>query len=148
MLSTRRTAKGTNRISQTIKDLQPGRVYHVNVYAFDPNKIDRKVLIPLSVEINGAEMISGKDEVLKGKSGKPKSRKIKDDELYTAPVIGGTPITIHHYNRLFWATSETAELVLSDWPSVIELGGVAGEEILWDFIEMAPDESLNFPAIK
>lgn len=148
MLSTRRSDIKPNRISQTIQGLQPGRVYQVNVYASDPKQINRQNLIPLSVEVNGAEVIGRENKVLQGKSGKPKAAPAKENESYMPPATGGTPITMSHYNRLFRATSETAELVLSDWVSEDAPGGAAGEQVLWDFIELAPDESLNLPFVK
>ncbi|HWL51672.1 MAG TPA: hypothetical protein VNQ90_04510 [Chthoniobacteraceae bacterium] len=138
MLLTRRGPKEPNRITQTIRDLQPGRVYHVNVYALDVRDPARKELLPLSVNVRGAERLNATDRTHEARSAKNPPKKGPEDDAFIFTV--DTPrhrLTWHHFHRLFKATSTTALLELSDE------GAQEGAEIAWDFIELAPDVSLQ-----
>ena len=54
VLRTRRTAAARNVISQTIKNLEPGRLYSLKLYRTDPGYSNRP--IPVSIVVQGAQL--------------------------------------------------------------------------------------------
>ena len=48
------------------------------------------------------------------------------------------PYYLNYHQVVFRAQEETAELQLSDWMSSDEPGGPAGEEQIWNFIQIQP----------
>ncbi len=151
VLYTRRDPNRPNRISQTLHELTPGRVYHISVYTQDLNHTDKAVPIEVGIQIDGAELLP--EHSLEKTSVIPAKEKQAGANVQSEPVAFDMPDTgtrlkmaWHHSRRLFRATTPTAELTLSDWPSDQPPSEGVGQELIWDFIEVAPDASLE-PAL-
>lgn len=142
VLYTKRDPERPNRISQTVRDLIPGRVYHVDVYTQDLNCSDKPADIAIGIQLNGAEILP-EHSFDKTIVSPAKSSRTQDDGLTFEVETGDLKMAWLHSRRLFRATAPTAELVLSDWPGDKPPAGGAGQELVWDFIELAPDVSLE-----
>lgn len=132
VLWTQRSASAANQVSQTIQNLTVGKTYHVNVYAVDLTNYGTDSIITGSVTISGATALAAES----------------NDTVTLTPAFapGGTnPITLYctKFHRKFVATSTTATLSISDWQSPSTIGGTAGQQIVWDFIDVANDVALE-----
>ena len=122
-----------NVCSQEIRNLQPGKLYSVKAlsgdYADLLNGEDVKKMLPLSVSIEGAEVIAGKSFQEGWRSN------YQND-------LGARSGTYYYWMNLhrivFRATSEEAQLVISDWIGDADPGGPIGQEIICNFIEIQP----------
>ena len=45
---------------------------------------------------------------------------------------------MNYHWRVFRAKAATARLVVSDWKSAAEAGGPAGQELMFNFLELQP----------
>ncbi|MCX7778277.1 MAG: hypothetical protein N2381_09535 [Armatimonadetes bacterium] len=118
----RRSPKRPNIVSQEIANLEVGRLYSLKLVVADYNGISQKKtakeFLPISVRIEGADVIKGFEEVI--------------------PTRTITGQWINFYWRLFKAKSNHAKLVISDWLSDIEPGGPPGQELMLNFVEIQP----------
>ena len=122
-----------NACSQAIRNLQPGKLYSAKVlsgdYADLLNGEDVKKMLPLSVSIEGAEVIADKSFQEGWRSN------YQND-------LGARSGTYYYWMNLhrivFRATSEEAQLVISDWIGDADPGGPIGQEIICNFIEIQP----------
>lgn len=130
VLWTQRNASAPNKISQTISNLTVGRTYHVNVYALDLVSYGSTAVLAGSVVVTGATTIAS-------------------ETAHTAtlsPALaqpGGSPISVcwNKYHLVFTATGATATITISDWNTPTSAGGPVGQQIIWDYIDVAPDYS-------
>lgn len=142
VLYTKRDPERPNRISQTVRDLVPGRIYHVDVYTQDLNCSDKPADIAIGIQLNGAEILP-EHSFDKTIVSPAKSSRTQNDGLTFEVETGDLKMAWLHSRRLFRPTAPTAELVLSDWPPNQPPAAGAGQELIWDFIELAPDVSLE-----
>lgn len=129
----RRSAAGSNTISQTISGLQVGRTYSVKLLSADYGELlagsSVKAIHPMSVAIDGAELVEG--------------AKYQYQEPYsTRGRLGGftdqTPLWINLHWHVFRATGTSATLKISDWVSPNQPGGPEGQELAINFVEVKP----------
>ncbi len=129
----RRSAERPNVLSQTIRGLQPGRLYSVKLLSADFGELQAgkssKVLHALSVELEGCELIEG--------------TRYQYQEAYpTRARIGEftneNPLYVNLHWHVFRATGTTAMLRISDWRTPDDPGGPEGQELMVNFIEVKP----------
>ena len=112
-VSMRRSAKGPNRLAQTIRNLTKGREYSVGFYSYNPKKDDPATRHGVRVEIARGGVL---------------------EPLCSQAVFE----RLNWHFVVFRAQADTAELSLSDWRTASDPGGPAGQDLLYDFIQVQP----------
>lgn len=130
----RRSAKGPNRLSQTIGNLVPGRLYALEFATSDY----ADVLNPGSIETPDLALCA---EVVGG---------VFDDFLAIRPVYGNprakpgrpaqrpTATRVMDTRLVFRATAREARLVFSDWTNETTPGGAVGRTVTLNYISVNP----------
>ena len=128
-LTMKRSEKGPNAFSQTIKDLQPGRLYSFEMYVCDYNdlcapkpKKPEETKAIASVVIDGADVDSARSFA----------------ETYASNPEPKTPVCITYYWKVFRAKRTSATLTVSDWPESGQPAAPFGQEQAFNFIEIQP----------
>lgn len=125
----KRSARQPNRLHQTLQALTPGQWYSLKMISADMNQLDVKQSSGLSIELKNSLV--------------DKNRSFS--HLYPnnyAHSFG--PYNVDHqawmnYQRVvFQAQGTTAELTISDWQDERTPGGAAGQDIIFNFIEVRP----------
>ena len=133
VLWTRRDAARPNVISQAIQHLEPGQLYSLRFFTGNYQDllggISRNYGHGISVKIEGVEIIPGKCFQAKIKSCYAVRFKSFNRK---------NPYRMNYHQRVFRAKSESARLVLGDWASDADPGGPAGEELVWNFMQVQP----------
>jgi hypothetical protein len=125
----RRSEKGPNTFSQTIKDLEPGRLYSMKMFSCDyndlinpkPKKIEETKSVA-TVVIEGVEVDAKRTFV----------------EVYSSSPEPRIPVCITYHWKVFRAKATTAKLTVSDWQSEKEPGAPFGQEQTFNFLEIQP----------
>ncbi|MFH1744231.1 MAG: hypothetical protein ABIH23_34955, partial [bacterium] len=126
----RHSTKGPNRVSQTVKDLDLNRLYSLKMISLDLNNPEKEQKLPVSISLEGAEIIPERSFQAVYKSGKQ-----CQDEATGRSISNPN----FNYHRLvFQSTSRSAELIISDWQSPTESGGTEDQELACNFIEIQP----------
>lgn len=132
-LWTKRSADRPNVVSQQIRNLVPGRTYSLRFITGDYQELlrgksnDRKHAI--SIKIENVEVVDAKSFRAIVRSG----------YWYPfGPFNRDNPYWMNYHQRVFRAKEVTSRLVLSDWASDQSAGGPAGEELVWNFIQVQP----------
>jgi hypothetical protein len=125
----KRSPKRPNVVSQTIKELTPGRLYSLRMYSgdFQDLSIERKHAI--TIALNGAEVLPGK------------SFQHVFANCYShhwGPFDDKHRGWMNYHWIIFRATRSEAGLRISDWSSDREPGGPAGQELMMNFVEVQP----------
>jgi hypothetical protein len=123
-----RSEKGPNRISQTLSSLRAGQVYSVKLLSADMRRLDAKDSPGLNIEIGNAEIIQDRSFRYVYPSNYA-------HEL--PPYSKDHPAWICYQRVVFRAKGSAAELSISDWANGA-LGGPAGQEIGFNFVEAQP----------
>jgi len=129
----RRSARAPNRVSQTLKNLEPGRLYSLKVITADREdyrnvrSVERRHVF--RIDLDNVDLLSdrGYQEVIQSVTGQevpPFSRAIQ-------------PWFNYHY-RLFRARGESATLTFSDWAGEGVRRGPVGQELMINFVEAQP----------
>jgi hypothetical protein len=126
----KRTAKGPNTFSQTIKDLEPGRLYSMKMFSCDYQDLAN----PKAKTRDEATPFIGK-MVLEGVEVDPKR---SFTEMYASSPEPRIPVWITYHWKVFRAKGTTAQLVVSDWPNDKEATGTFGQEQTFNFLEIQP----------
>jgi hypothetical protein len=124
----KRSPKGPNTFSQTIKDLQPERWYSMKMYTCDYKDLTAPRKKPLQeatpfigrVDLEGVELDTKRSFV----------------EMYTSPEQR-YPIWIAYHWKIFKALGPTAKLIVSDWPAE-KNPATFGQEQTFNFVEIQP----------
>jgi hypothetical protein len=125
----RRSEKGPNTFSQTIKHLEPGRLYSMKMFSCDykdlvepkPKKIE-EARSTATVVIEGVEV----------------DAKRSFAEVYSSNPEPKIPVCITYYWKVFRAKATTAKLTVSDWQSEKKPGAPFGQEQAFNFLEIQP----------
>jgi hypothetical protein len=125
----RRSEKGPNTFSQTIQNLQPGRLYSCKMFVCDyddlihpkPRKVEETKSIA-SVRIDGADVDATRSF----------------SEVYASADEPKIPICITYHWQVFRAKAATATLTVSDWPDPSHPAGPFGQEQAFNFLEIQP----------
>jgi hypothetical protein len=128
----KRSPKGPNTFSQTIKNLVPGRLYSFELLSCD----HQDLLHPQAKTMEQANKFIG-TVALDGVDIDPQ-RSFR--EMYpTGPEYRmPTPIWITYHWTILRAKSSTARLTVSDWTSQKAPQGTFGQEQIFNFLELQP----------
>ncbi|GMV92048.1 MAG: hypothetical protein AMXMBFR82_18260 [Candidatus Hydrogenedentota bacterium] len=124
-----RSGERPNRISQTIRALEPGRLYSVKAIAADLNDLGKEQSVALRIQVAEAEPV-------------PEFCFVYAYPSNYAHTFGDFnrehPAWFTFQRYVFRATSETATLHVLDWVAEDTPGGDTGQEIGFNFIEVQP----------
>jgi hypothetical protein len=126
----KRSEKGPNTFSQTIKGLEPGRLYSMKMFTCDYNDL----VNPKSKKKEEAFNFTG-SVVLESVEVDAKR---SFAEMYSSNPEPKIPVWITYHWKVFRAKSTTARLVVSDWPGPKEPGNTVGQEQTFNFLEIQP----------
>jgi hypothetical protein len=126
----KRSAKGPNTFSQTITNLEPGRLYSMKMFSCDYNDlVDPKTkkqeqATPFigSVTIEGVEVDARRSFA----------------EIYSSNPEPKIPIWITYHWKVFRAKATTAKLTVSDWRGPRDPIDTFGQEQTFNFLEIQP----------
>jgi hypothetical protein len=125
----KRSEKGPNTFSQTIRDLQPGRLYSFKMFVCDyhdlitprPRKIEEAKSFA-TVLIEGAEVDAARSFT----------------EVYASSPEPKIPVCITYHWKVFRAKTTTATLTVSDWQDANQPAAPFGQEQVFNFLEIQP----------
>ena len=126
----KRSAKGPNKFSQTIKNLEPGRLYSMKMFSCDygdlvnpkAKKQEEAMRFIGSVVLNGVEV----------------DAKRSFTEMYSSNPEPKIPVWITYHWKVFRAKGRTATLTVLDWPETKEPTRSFGQEQTFNFLEIQP----------
>jgi hypothetical protein len=125
----KRSPKGPNTFSQTIKDLEPGRLYSMEMFSCDyDDLIHPKPKKTEETKSSGTVVLENVEL----------DAKRSFTEVYASTPEPKIPVCITYYWRVFRAKATTATLTVSDWPSAQETGATFGQEQTFNFLEVQP----------
>lgn len=128
----KRSAKGPNTFSQTIKNLEPGRLYSMKMFSCDY----RDLVEPKAKKLEEASKFTG-SVVLEGVDVDSKR---SFTEMYSSNPEPKIPVWITYFWKVFRAKTTTAKLTVSDWNTDKDQELVApfGQEQIFNFLEIQP----------
>jgi hypothetical protein len=126
----KRNAKGPNTFSQTIKNLEPGRLYSMKMFSCDYDDL----MNPKAKKLEEATKFIG-SVVLEGVEV---DEKRSFSEMYSSNPEPKIPVWITYHWKVFRAKGTTAKVIVSDWPGANEPGGAFGQEQTFNFLEIQP----------
>lgn len=130
-LVTKRSAEKPNVFSQTIMNLRRGRLYSVKMFTADYDDLlagkSAEKKLTVSVEIDGADLVQDKSvqHVFKHYPGH-----------FTPPFTRKNRFVMNFHRYVFRAKAKTAVLRISDWADEQKPGGLVGQRIAYNFIEI------------
>jgi len=125
----KRSQKGPNTFSQTIKNLQPGRLYSLKMFVCDYNDL----ITPKPKTIEQAKTISS---VLIEGADVDTTRSFT--EVYASSPEPKIPVCITYHWKIFCAKTRTATLSVCDWQSASQPTTPFGQEQAFNFLEIQP----------
>jgi hypothetical protein len=126
----KRSAKGPNAFSQTIKNLEPGRLYSMKMFTCDYQDL---VQPKKKVEAEATRFIGRVDL-----EGVDLDSKRSFTEMYASNPEPPIPVWITYHWKVFRANGPTAKLTVSDWPSQAQPAGPFDQEQTFNFLEIQP----------
>ena len=131
ILVTERSAEKPNAFGQTIKDIEPGRLYSLRMITTDYGELvagkSREQKHGVYVKIAGAEMLPDK----RFQYVYPHRRNV---ETFTM----ANKAWMNFHWLVFRAKGTEAELAISDWTEDGKPAGPAGQRIAFNFIQIQP----------
>lgn len=125
----KRSPKGPNTFSQSIKNLTPGRLYSMKMFSCD----HADLIHPRKKTIKEAKKFVGRVTL----DGVELDTKRSFNEMYSSNPEPPIPVWITYHWKVFRAKGETATLTVSDWPSD-KPEGPYGLEQTFNFLEIQP----------
>jgi hypothetical protein len=123
-----RAENAANRIGQTIKNLEPGRLYSLKFFAADLDHLDRKEEVGLWPTIERAKIVEeGSFRLVV-----PSSYAIELEDFSRERPAYSTYVQV-----MFRPDDTTAELAFCDWKDG-KPAGPAGQRIAFNFVEIQP----------
>jgi hypothetical protein len=126
----KRNAKGPNTFSQTIKDLQPGRLYSMKMFTCDHNDL----VSPKTKKKEEAMGFIGSVTL----EGLEVDAKRSFSEMYSSNPEPKIPVWITYHWKVFRAKGTTAKLLVSDWLGEKKPNDTFGQEQTFNFLEIQP----------
>jgi hypothetical protein len=126
----KRSAKGPNTFSQTIQDLEPGRLYLLKMFTCDY----RDLVEPQAKTPEQANRFRGQIAI----DGVEVDRERSFREAYSSNPEPPIPVWITYHWTIFRATATTAQLTVSDWDPDESPDGPFGQEQTFNFLELQP----------
>jgi hypothetical protein len=126
----KRSANGTNTFSQTIKNLEPGRLYSIKMFTCDYQDLVQ----PQAKKQEEANQFIGRVEL----AGVEVDAQRSFTEMYASSPEPLIPIWITYHWKVFRPQGTTATLTVSDWPVDERPAGPFGQEQTFNFLEIQP----------
>src|SRR5882672_7602480 len=126
----KRSDKGPNTFSQTIKNLQPGRLYSMKMFSCDYNDLMNQK----TKKVEEANKFTGTVEI----EGVDVDGKRSFTEMYPSGPEPRIPVWITYHWKVFRARAPTARLMVSDWSKENGPGLSVGLEQTFNFLEIQP----------
>jgi hypothetical protein len=126
----KRSARGPNTFAQTVKNLQPGRLYSMKMFSCDYQDLVK----PTAKKREEATPFLG-DVTLEGVDVDTKR---SFTEMYASNPEPKIPVWITYHWKVFRAKGPTAKLVVSDRPGGKDADGKFGQEQAFNFLEIQP----------
>jgi hypothetical protein len=126
----KRSARGPNTASQTITDLEPGRLYSMKLFSCDYSDL----VHPTKKTVDQANKFIGRVSL----EGVAMDAKRSFTEMYASSPEPPIPVWITYHWSVFRAQRPTARLTISDWPDEREPSGPVGQEQALNFVEIQP----------
>jgi hypothetical protein len=125
----RRSPKGPNRISQTIRDLTSGRLYSLRLYTADVGDLSQRQKHAVSLTLAGAEVLPG--------------RHIQHvfPNCYShhlAPFDDKHQAWMDYHWLVFRPAGPEVRLTIADWPETGAPDGPIGQQLAVNFVEVQP----------
>jgi hypothetical protein len=126
----KRSEKGPNTFSQTIKNLEPGRLYSMKLFTCDYQDLvnPKKKTQEEANQFIGQVTLEGVDVDAKRSFA----------EMYASGPEPRIPVWITYHWKVFRAQGPTARLTVSDWPGDQEPKTPFGQEQTFNFVEIQP----------
>lgn len=131
-LVTKRSAEKPNTISQTVKALKPGRAYSLRFFTADygdmKNSVTAKKKLSLSAKLSNVDSIPEKSFLHLSQT------------IHSGAGFSGRkkPAWLNFHRIVFRAKGTEARLTLSDWAEKDKPAGPAGQEVIFNFIQIQP----------
>ena len=125
----KRSAQGPNSFSQTVKNLEPGRLYSVKMFSCDYQDL----INPKAKKLEEASKFLGSVDLENVDIDAKKSF----TEMYASNPEPRIPVWITYHWKVFRAKGTTAKVIVSDWPAT-EPSGPFGQEQIFNFLELQP----------
>lgn len=126
----KRSPKGPNSFSQTIQNLEPGRLYSLKMFSCDYQDLvnPKPKTLEQATPFLGRVVLEGVEEDTKQSFA----------EAYASNPEPRVPVWITYHWKVFRAKAATAKITVSDWP--VEKGAAAafGQEQAFNFLEIQP----------
>jgi hypothetical protein len=126
----KQSAKGPNMFSQTIKNLEPGRLYSMKMLTCDYQDL----MQPKAKKLEEADKFIGRVDL----HGVDVDGKRSFTEMYASSPEPPIPVWITYHWKVFRAREATASLTVSDWPSDQSPTEPLGQEQTFNFLEIQP----------
>lgn len=126
----KRSAKGPNTFSQTIKDLQPGRLYSMKMFTCDYDDL----VNPKAKKKEEATGFIGSVTL----EGVDVDAKRSFSEMYSSNPEPKIPVWITYHWKVFRAKGTTAKVAVSDWLDEKKPDDTFGQEQTFNFLEIQP----------
>jgi hypothetical protein len=126
----KRSEKGPNTFSQTINNLEPGRLYSMKIFSCD----HQDLINPRAKKADEVNPFIGR-VVLEGADVDAKR---SFAELFASSPEPPIPVWITYHWKVFRARGTTATLTVSDWPDETDPKGPFGQEQTFNFLEIQP----------
>ena len=126
----KRSEQGPNSFSQTVKNLEPGRLYSMKMFSCDYQDL----VNPKPKTMSQANPFIG-HVALEGVDLDPNR---SFTERYASNPEPRIPVWITYHWKIFRARSTTAKLIVSDWPSRHDPTPPFGQEQTFNFLEIQP----------
>jgi hypothetical protein len=129
----KRSSQKPNTIRQTVKELEPGRLYSFKLVAIDKNNMDKKQKLALFIDLENAEIM----------------QESTFHTLYPSNyghelghITRNNPAWFNYFRIIFRPKSDAVELTISDWTSPTHSGAPIGQEVIFNFVEIQPFYSI------
>jgi hypothetical protein len=126
----KRSEQAPNSFSQSIKNLEPGRLYSMKMFTCDYNDL----VNPRTKTAEEANKFIGRVTI----DGVDLDEKRSFVEMYASNPEPPIPVWITYHWKVFRAKGPAATLTVSDWPSDEAPGGPVGQEQTFNFLEIEP----------
>jgi hypothetical protein len=132
-LWTKRSGRKPNVASQTIRNLQPGKLYSLKLVTADYQELRQGKSAPrkhaLAIALDNVMVLPGKSfqHVIAHNYAHPLGAFNERNKAW-----------MNYHFRVFRATGSTAKVALSDWATPEAPGGATGQELMWNFVEVQP----------
>jgi hypothetical protein len=132
-LWTKRSATRPNRVTQQIRNLRPGQLYSLKLVTADYQELERGKSVQqkyaVGLQITPATTIREKSF----------QQPMANNYAHAlGPFNDQNQAWMNYHYLVFRAEGQSATLTLSDWSGARDAGGPAGQELIYNFVEVQP----------